>query len=352
MKKILNYLLTRQKNYQENNVCAFKKIILSLFVLIMAVYGCETIKSVKQIMPIEEYEKMLLGRLDANYIGTDNCLSACHYHDKIRRDFEASTMGAQMSAKTHMPLVNCESCHGPGSLAVEGITPEKVQADAALGKQTACKNDTFIHLKQLPAQAQALMCLKCHAENSQFNLHNWNSGIHAVNDVSCFNCHNVHKGPSLITQRKDIRDMCLKCHQTQSAEFSLPSHHPVKEQKITCSDCHNPHGTINEGLLIEDSVKETCTRCHGEKEGPFTFEHADVNDECTACHSPHGSVNNNMLKISEPFLCLQCHVGHKRSSGTGTKELKATFYTRCTDCHSQIHGTDIPSASGKGKFIN
>jgi len=61
-------------------------------------------------------------------------------------------------------------------------------------------------------------------------------------------------------------------------------------------------------LLVEDTVKETCTRCHGEKEGPFTFEHSDVNDECTACHSPHGSVNNNMLKVSQPFLCLQCHI--------------------------------------------
>jgi predicted CXXCH cytochrome family protein len=76
------------------------------------------------------------------------------------------------------------------------------------------------------------MCLKCHAENSQFNLHNWNAGIHAVNDVSCFNCHNVHAGPSLITKRKDIKDMCLKCHQTQAAEFSLPSHHPVMEKNL------------------------------------------------------------------------------------------------------------------------
>jgi DmsE family decaheme c-type cytochrome len=337
---------------RENNVSTLRKIFLLLILLIMAIYGCETIKSVKQIMPIKEYERMLMGRLDANYVGTDNCLSACHYHDKIRRNFDASTMGAQLSDKSHMPLVNCESCHGPGSLAIEDITPEKVAKDAEEGRQTACKNETFIDLKNLPAQAQALMCLKCHAENSQFNLHNWNAGVHAVNDVSCFNCHNVHAGPSLITGRKDVRDMCLKCHQTQAAEFSLPSHHPVMEHKVTCTDCHNPHGTANEGLLIEDTVKETCTRCHGEKEGPYTFEHADVNDECTTCHNPHGSVNNNMLKVSEPFLCLQCHTGHTTTSDAVTKKSKGAYYTRCTDCHSQIHGTDLPSTSGKGKFIN
>jgi DmsE family decaheme c-type cytochrome len=335
------------------SLITFKKIFLLFVFMTITVSGCEKIRSVKQIMPIEEYDRMLLGRLDANYIGTKNCLSACHYHDRIRRDFEASTMGAQMSSKSGMPLVNCESCHGPGSLAVEGLTPEKVAGDAEEGKQTACKYDTLINLKEFPKQVQSLMCLKCHAENASFNLHNWNAGVHAVNDVSCFDCHNVHAGASLITEPKDINDMCLKCHQMQTVgfEFSLPSRHPVLEKKMFCTDCHNPHGTNNEGMLIEDTVKETCTRCHGEKEGPFTFEHADINDECMACHNPHGSVNNNLLKAREPFLCMQCHQAHATTSGDSA-EAKGAYYTRCTDCHSQIHGTDLPSASGKGRFIN
>ncbi|MDA8434187.1 MAG: hypothetical protein M0Z60_14680, partial [Nitrospiraceae bacterium] len=100
--------------------------------------GCESLKSSKAILPMKEYERMIAGRLDANYVGTTTCLSACHYHDKIRRDFDASTMGVQLSKKSGMPLVDCESCHGPGSLAVEGLTPEKVAEDAKEGKQTAC----------------------------------------------------------------------------------------------------------------------------------------------------------------------------------------------------------------------
>lgn len=329
-----------------------KSIFFSAVFLLAALYGCETLKSSKPIMPIEEYEKMLIGRLDANYIGTNRCLSACHSHDKIRRDFEASTMGAQMSGQSHMPLVNCESCHGPGSLAVENITPEQVAKDAQEGKETACKYDTFIDLKNLPAQAKSLMCNKCHSENATFNLHNWNAGARVSNDVSCFDCHNVHAGSSLITAPKDTRDMCLKCHPKQAAEFSLPSRHPVMEKKIFCTDCHDSHGTAGEGLLKEDTLKETCTRCHGEKEGPFAFEHADINDDCGACHSPHGSVNNNLLTVREPFLCLQCHQGHTTTGDVSARVSKGAYYTRCTDCHSQIHGSDLPSASGKGMFIN
>lgn len=330
---------------------AIRCVFVFLLFSVLAVSGCETLKSVKKIKPIKEYEHMLLGRVDANYVGTNNCLSACHYHEKIRRDFEASTMGAQMSEKSHMPLVDCESCHGPGSLAIEGITSEQTEKDAAEGKQTACKYDTLINLKGLPAQAKSLLCQKCHAENSSFNLHNWNAGAHAINDVSCFDCHNVHAGPSLITEPADIKDMCSKCHQVQTAEFALPSHHPVNEKKMFCTDCHDPHGTVSEGLLKETTIKETCTRCHGEKEGPFVFEHADANDDCTICHGYHGTVNNNLLKVREPFLCLQCHHSHP-TSRNATRESKGAYFTRCTDCHSQIHGTDLPSVSGKGMFIN
>jgi DmsE family decaheme c-type cytochrome len=261
-------------------------------------------------------------------------------------------MGAQLSQKSGMPLVDCESCHGPGSLAVEEITPEKVEADAKSGKQTACNYNSLIDLKNLPSPAKSLICLKCHTANASFNLHNWNAGSHAVNDVSCFDCHNVHAGPDLTVRTKELAGMCEKCHQEVMAEFALPSHHPIPEKRVFCTDCHAQHGTINEKQLKKDTVKQTCTQCHAEKEGPFIFEHADNMEDCRICHSAHGSPNNNLLTVPMPFLCLQCHTGHRTSTAASTRETKGAFYTRCTDCHSQIHGSDLPSASGRGRFTH
>jgi len=328
-----------------------------LFILsITALYGCEALKSSRPIMPIKEYERMIAGRLDAQYVGTQNCLSACHYHDTIRRNFEASTMGVQLSRKSGMPIVNCESCHGPGSLAIEDITPEKVEQDRREGRPTACDYKTFTDIKNLPPPAQSLICLKCHTANATFDLHNWNAGAHAVRDVSCIDCHSIcsafKKGrPDLTVNPRDTADMCDKCHQEVRAEFSLPSHHPVPEKRIFCNNCHNPHGSGNEMSLVKASVKQTCTKCHAEKEGPFVFEHADNTEDCLTCHKSHGSANNNLLNVSLPFLCLQCHSVHKTSL-TSSIESNGAFNTRCTDCHSQIHGSDLPSATGSGRFTH
>ena len=78
----------------------------------------------------------------------------------------------------------------------------------------------------------------------------------------------------------------------------------------------------------------------------FIYEHAENNEDCISCHSPHGSVNNNMLKVAVPFLCMQCHIPHAPTSEAN----KGKYYTRCTDCHTKIHGTDIPSRGGSGRF--
>jgi len=326
-----------------------KNIFYFLFFLSFLTTGCESLYNSRPIMPIQEYEKMIAGRLDANYVGTKNCLSACHYHDTLRQNFDATTMGVQLKRESGMPLVDCESCHGPGSLAIEGLTSEKVEMDAKAGKKTSCDYSTLIDFKRIPAPAKSLICLKCHTANATFNLHNWNASVHSISDVSCPDCHNVHNGTDLRVRPRETAGLCFKCHQEIQAQFALPSRHPVQEKKIFCTDCHEPHGTINEKMLRKDTVKQTCCQCHGEKEGPFVFEHADNTEDCRTCHAAHGSVNSNLLIVPVPFLCLQCHIGH--ATGTAaTVETKGAFYTRCTDCHSTIHGTDLPSVNGTGTF--
>jgi DmsE family decaheme c-type cytochrome len=80
---------------------------------------------------------------------------------------------------------------------------------------------------------------------------------------------------------------------------------PVREGKIVCSNCHNPHGSATEALLREYSINDNCYKCHAEKRGPFLFEHAPVRENCLSY--PHGTTNEYLLKVSRPRLCAECH---------------------------------------------
>ncbi len=323
-----------------------------LFLLCLPV-GCQKLKGTRPLLPQKEYEKLLVGDLSANYVGTETCLAACHTHDRLKQFFDASTMGVQLQEDSGMPLLDCETCHGPGSLAIEGLTKELVEENSRRGLKTACDYNKLIDLKSLPAPAQSLVCTNCHSANATFNLHNWNAGTHAMNDVSCFDCHDVHHSPDLMVTPKESVDLCVNCHPGTRLHFSLESHHPLEEGGVFCIDCHDQHGGFSGLLLKKDTVKETCFQCHPDKKGPFLYEHADVLEDCMNCHLPHGSVNPDLLEVREPFLCLQCHEGHRvneRSGESITPEHASHFFTRCTDCHSTIHGTDVPSISGEGRF--
>lgn len=312
-------------------------------IIIVACTDLATLRSSQPIAPVRDYEILLVGNLDANYIGDENCLAKCHSHDKLANDFKHSIHGEQISEETGLPLVNCESCHGPGSLSVVHAEEKKV-----------CDFSTLLPLAEFPAQAQSMLCLKCHSAASTPNLTSWNASTHALNGVGCFDCHKLHKGPQQKVSRHEQEKLCNSCHSQVKMEFSQFSHHPVPEHKMACTDCHDPHLSTNRGSLKGITSKALCTRCHMEYQGPFVYEHADVTEECTNCHQPHGSSSEPLLEVSEPFLCMQCHSGHNAESLSSLKSPagKQAFFTRCSDCHSAIHGTNIPSSHGRGSFIS
>ena len=317
--------------------------IVPVLIAMLLVSACTALKEGHPLLPVSEYEKMVVGRLDADYVGTDNCVAKCHTHDKITNDFKLSVHGEQITPETGLPLVNCETCHGPGSLAIDKIERNK----QLLGeKGDKCDVSKLLDYKALPPQAQSLICLKCHSAASTPTLAQWHTSVHALNDLSCFTCHKLHEGTHQKVSRDQMAELCYGCHPEVKAQFSLFSHHPVREKKMGCFDCHDPHGSSIQSLLKGSSQRDMCTRCHMEKNGPFAYEHGDVTENCTNCHTSHGSANRRLLTAAMPFLCIQCHSPSHRS--TLVDQSKPLFANRCTDCHSTIHGSDTPSNSGLG----
>lgn len=252
--------------------------------------------------------------------------------------------------------LRCEECHGPGSLHVQG--------GGDISK--------IISLRNRPAAEANGVCLSCHAQDA--GTRHWEQGPHAANGVRCIDCHQVHaaaagattrdesafstatdgsQNASLISPETNVfvqaprvaNEVCLHCHQAQAAQISMPYHHPLREGKMSCVDCHDAHGGPAGNNLRISNVNELCLSCHAQYRGPFAYQHPPVSENCMNCHTPHGSPNTNLLTLSEPALCLQCHSGHHNGASLPLSD-------RCTNCHSSIHGTDVATPTGGSRFID
>ena len=313
------------------------------------------------------------------YVGAELC-AGCH-QDTAKT--WALTVHRQTLFNDEPSKKGCQSCHGPGAEHIaSGGDPAKI-----------------IRPEKLKPSQTAAICTKCH---TQANVTLWATSLHSRSKVSCTDCHDVHSPTTkmmskavedgkialeglsrsigqaeisagiaaqdskeqadaneTVEQLKEERDelldkvkgaetayqrsaepyLCYTCHKTQQVQSQMPSRHPIQEGKVKCGDCHNPHGGP-EGMLKAESINETCFRCHAEKLGPFTFDHAPVTEDCTTCHAPHGSGNNDLLTQSPTFLCLKCHVGHHAGTSRENPATFAQYYVNCLDCHTQIHGSD------------
>ena len=126
------------------------------------------------------------------------------------------------------------------------------------------------------------------------------------------------------------------------AQMFRNAHMPVREGKMACGSCHNPHGTIADNLITDHTANDNCYRCHAEKRGPFLWEHAPVYENCMSCHDPHGTTRGSMLRASIPRLCQDCHTsGHPASART--PDDRFVIGSSCLQCHQNVHGSNHPA---------
>lgn len=263
--------------------------------------------------------------VDAHFMGDKTCLTC---HANYAEEFQKTLMGR--ISKTQPGKFACENCHGPGSEHV------KAGGGRGVGGIISFRPED----KSRTAEENNAICLACHERGDRTY---WQGSIHQTRDLACTNCHTIMKVVSRKFQLKTVNEMdtCFQCHKDRRAQVWRSSHMPLREGKMVCSDCHNPHGSATESLLKADSINDLCYKCHAEKRGPFLFEHAPVRENCLNCHDPHGTVNEYSLKLSRPRLCFECHgFGHGATTGPNSPY---TMGRQCQNCHTEIHGSNSPA---------
>jgi predicted CXXCH cytochrome family protein len=226
--------------------------------------------------------------------------------------------------------VGCERCHGPGSdhaahpSTVDIINPAKFDYVQA--------TDT---------------CIQCHSQGQpltnpiQGKYYDWPVGFSAGKKLVDFWKLEDHKLGDLTFTH--FPDGTAHKNRMQGNDFVQSL---MYTRGVTCFDCHDPHGTDNNAMLIKP-VHELCLTCHGPntQNGPHapTIEahthHAvgSAGSECVACHMPKieqtvADINvrahtfkfitpdeSDALKI--PNACNICHAD--KTSAWATAALKS-----------------------------
>lgn len=267
------------------------------------------------------------------YVGAETC-KGCHEqsaekfsHTKMGRLFLKHPRNAKEQAA-------CETCHGPGKAHVDGGGKLDVPGFITFGKKD-----------KTPVETRNATCLTCHSKGAHLF---WKGSSHESRNVACTSCHNVMDDVSPRAQlaKATIIETCGTCHIQKRAQQMRSSHMPLREGKMTCTSCHNPHGTVTPALLKESSLNDTCYSCHTEKRGPFLWPHPPVQENCANCHDPHGSNHEKMLRVAKPRLCQQCHVESRHPTNPFGKDAGSSKFVlsrQCAQCHTNIHGSNHPS---------
>jgi len=270
------------------------------------------------------------------YLATSSACADCH--EEVVDGFAASPHARAFRHWDGLSDASCTSCHGDATAHME-----------------AGDGSNILVPSKMPADQVEATCLQCHSDNAAQT--HWKGSMHQRRGVTCVDCHSIHEQPAQgsMVNAEMRTEACYRCHQDVRGEMSKVSHHPVREGKMTCFSCHDPHGSITTKNLRAASVNELCYDCHTEKRGPFLWEHAPVRENCLNCHTPHGSNHLKLQSTSVPFLCQQCH-SNTRHPGTlydatrlptledPTTGTNRIFNRACVDCHAAVHGSNHPSA--------
>ncbi|MBI4495728.1 MAG: DmsE family decaheme c-type cytochrome [Deltaproteobacteria bacterium] len=265
--------------------------------------------------------------VNAEYVGSAKCQEC---HGDMAAAFTKTLHGRAWGWTEKKPGDRgCESCHGPGGEHVKNPSKETIT--------------TFGKGSRQSADERSAACLSCHGKTPKLTF--WDMGQHKKNDVACASCHAVHS-------KRQARqyETCFACHKDVKHQANKISRHPILEGKVKCSDCHNPHGTLSHGMINADNVNQLCYKCHGDKRGPYVWEHPPVEENCQICHAPHGSKAQKLIKEKIPNLCQDCHdwtrhpgtIYHAGNKMDGPSPSNRFFARSCLNCHNQIHGGYAP----------
>ncbi len=208
------------------------------------------------------------------------CMS-CH------NNYPDFVLGSENKFNSVPEGINCERCHGPGSIHVEE-------------RRTGSKIDTskyidysIVNPAKLSVDAQFDICQRCHLQGNTIlkegkSFYDFKPGMKLSDYMTVFLPKYKHADDEFIMASHADRLKQSQCFIASASSATETTSNKLKPYKdaMTCVTCHNPHV----------SVRET---------NPNVF-----NDACNSCHTANGKSKLicNKKGITKISNCVSCHM--------------------------------------------
>ncbi|MBX2904906.1 MAG: tetratricopeptide repeat protein [Taibaiella sp.] len=189
-----------------------------------------------------------------------------------------------------MSGIDCERCHGPGSLHVAA------RQSSAPVDTSKTPDYTIVNPRRLSTELQNNVCQRCHLQ-----------GISVLNDGKSF--FDFRPGMKL----SEVMNVFMPDYEGAKDKMIMASHVErmkksncyVVSGKMSCITCHKPHVSVK--FTPRSQYITACQNCHSGQGQSQCKESAAVratkNDDCVTCHMPrNGSIDIPHVAVTDHYI--------------------------------------------------
>ncbi len=257
----------------------------------------------------------------------------CHDGSASQKDLIREQINARTNHNIYPDIpgsLKCTGCHEP-RLDYEEQKPDGSRRYAKL------LMNNYEHTTNFRGNA---VCYSCHGRDTTLKTgvvsSLFEAGIHKTvlpqppsgTGIQCLNCHRPHVSANDRLLLHDRENLCFRCHNAEQFTASADSQasHDVRAEAqlatqaaITCSNCHNPHATTREAKLTDPDA-------------PNKIWQGTVNSFCVKCHDGNFPGPEKTMPYAPGII----------QSTTSLTNVAEKFYLRF-DNKADMHGEGNPN---------